>query len=142
MNQMPSAEKIISKGIALLCLVMIISQTAGYLLFQRFFAEHYFPQYPFVILFYIIIGSISISVITKATLSDNRTFTNIFMVLKVAKLIILVLFFMVLALMEREKVTGIACTLVVFYVIYTIFETMFSIKLNRLQNEPNKKQNN
>lgn len=130
---------IIKKGISQYNTLMILSGIVGMVLFKTLLEDYYFEFYPFLIVFFIIIGSFTISIIAKAYEKDNNTFLNTFMALKVIRLVIMVLFCVIYGLTVKENIKSFFVAFTILLVIYQSFETRFSIKLNRFQNEFNQK---
>lgn len=137
---MKSINDIIKKSIFKLGITMLCCDLVGELLYHIFFSSYYFSLFPVVVFIYFILGALTISIIAKATEGDKQTYVNIYMMIRVIKLMILAITCILFAFLVNEHVVSFFISFASLYVIYTIFETTFSIKLNKFQNEINKKQ--
>lgn len=136
---MAQTDKLIQEGIKKLGFVMIACNMIGIFIYKAFFGQYYFSFYPCLVLIMFAISSISISTTAKAIERDNSTFVNITMVTSVIKMLLLVITFLLYAWLVRENLVSCFVSFVILYVIFTAFETVFRAKLNRSQNELDKK---
>ncbi len=138
---MTTTDKIIKKGITRLSFVMVACNLIGLCIYRFLLPEYDYNYYPFLVLVMFTISAIVVSVTAKAMEGDNATFVNIAMTTSILKLILLALVFLLYALFIKVNLVSFFVSLVVLYVIFTVFETMFRAKLNRYQDELNKKNN-
>jgi hypothetical protein len=119
---------------------MVACNVGGMLLYKLLLKEYYFELYPALVLFMFAISAIVVSVTAKAIEGDNATFVNISMVTSMLKLLLLALVFLLYAWLVNTQLISFFVSLVVLYVVFTVFETAFRAKLNnRHQNELNQK---
>ena len=118
-----------------LCLVMFLCEMAGYLIYKLCFPSYYFAFFPFLVSLFLILGAMTVSIVTKATEGDKNNYVNIFLMLRVIKLVVLLGVAIVYSFVVRNNLISFFIAFVALYVIYTIYETRFSIKLNKISND-------
>lgn len=137
---MTPTDKIIKEGITRLGYVMIACNIGGLLIYKLLLKDYYFELYPYLVLFMFAISAIVVSVTAKAMEGDNATFVNIAMVTSMLKLLLLAFVFLMYAWLVKTQLISFFISLIVLYVVFTVFETAFRAKLNnRHQNELNQK---
>ena len=126
----------IRNNVIKLTLLLVASMFGGYFIYKTFFPEHYFSWYPYIIVFYFVLGVVSIVSISKATVKDGNSYYRTFMLLQTLKLMSVSIVGMLYAFLVGEKVVSFFVSFFLFYVIYLVFETRVSIKLNnKFKNE-------
>lgn len=138
---MTDINKIIKKGVTTLLIIMVVIEVVGYMIFQLLFKDYYFDLFPMVIVFYSILGSISISIIANSILKAKSIIgVNIYLTTQVIKIAILIFGALLYALFIKVNIVSFFIVYAIVFLVYTIFETRFSIKTNNIQNESSKNQ--
>lgn len=138
---MTDINKIIKKGVTTLLIIMVVIEVLGYMIFQLLFKDYYFDLFPMVIVFYSILGSISISIIANSILKAKSIIgVNIYLTTQVIKIAILIFGALLYALFIKVNIVSFFIVYAIVFLVYTIFETRFSIKTNNIQNESSKNQ--
>jgi len=107
----------------------------GYVVLRAVFPEYYFPLYPYMVVFFFLLGSITIFSIQNVTKKENSRYFNVFMIIKMIKLLSIVTIAGAYALFVRENTISFLFTFFAYYLIYSIYEAYVSMKLNKAKNE-------
>ncbi len=132
------SEKL-KKYIFQLTFLLVACEIIGYVVFKTAFLQYYFSLYPYVIIFFFILGTATITSMVNATKKESRKYFNVFMILKSVKLFSIIGIVALYALLVKENTISFLFTFFAYYVIYSIFETYVSTKLNKEENEVSRK---
>jgi hypothetical protein len=125
-------KNVLKKYILQLTFVLIITSIIGYAFFKIVLPEYYFPFYPYIIIFYFLLGTVTITTIFNVSKKESKKYLNAFMILRTAKLMTIILFAVTYAIVApRNTVISFLFAFFIFYLIYSIYETYVSTKLNR-----------
>jgi len=125
------------KYIFQLTILMTACLIAGFVTLK--IAQYYFFLYPYISVFFFLLGSISIFSMLNATKRENRKYFNAFMIIKMIKLFSIIIAVALYAMFVRENIVSFLLTFFAYYVIYSIFEAYISMKLNKDENEISQK---
>jgi hypothetical protein len=125
------------KYIFQLTLLMTTCLIAGFVILKA--AQCYFFLYPYISVFFFLLGSISIFSMLNATARENRKYFNAFMIVKMVKLFSIIIAVALYALFVKENTISFLFTFFAYYLIYSIFEAYISMKLNKSKNEISQK---
>jgi phosphatidylserine synthase len=120
-----------------LTLLMTACLVTGYVVLE--IAQYYFSLYPYISVFFFLLGCATIFSIIKATKKESRKYFNVFMIIKIIKLFSIVLLLALYAMFVRENTISFIFTFFAYYLIYSIFEAYVSMKLNKDENEISQK---
>ena len=118
-----------------LALVLIAYGVGGYVFFKALFPEYYFTLYPCIAVFFFILGVVIISSLVKATPKESRKYFNTFMLTRGVKLLSIIIVAGLYATLVGENIVSFLVAFFTGYLIYSIFETFISMKLNKNKNE-------
>jgi len=116
---------------------MAVCLIAGYVVLE--IAQYYFSLYPYVAVFFLLLGSATIYSIQNAARKGNRKYFNVFMIIKIVKLFSIVFILALYAMFVRENTISFIFTFFAYYLIYSIFEAYISMKLNKDEDEISQK---
>ena len=125
----------IIKYVSQLALLLIAFGVGGYILFKMVFPEYYFSLYPFIAVFFFILGAVIIALLAKAAPQKSRKYFNTFMLTRGGKLLCIIAVAGLYALLIGENTISFLCTFFTGYLVYSIFEAFISMKLNKNKNE-------
>ena len=94
-------------------------------------AQYYFFLYPYISIFFFLMGSFSIFSMLTAAKKENRKYFNAFMIVKMIKLFSIIIAVALYAMFIRENIVSFLLTFFAYYVVYSIFEAYISMKLNK-----------
>ena len=103
------------------------------------FPQYYFSLYPYIAVFFFSLGIVTIFSVLNATKKDSRKYFNVFMIIKTVKLLSILTIVVLYAMLIRENTISFLFTFFAYYVVYSIFETYVSTKLNKDGNEISQK---
>lgn len=122
----------LKKYIFQLTLILVFFQIIGYVFFKLVIPQYYFSFYPYIIIFYFLLGTVTITTMLNVAKKENNKYFNAFMMLRTGKLLAIILFAVVYAIVApKETVISFLFTSFIFYLIYSVYETYVSTKLNR-----------
>lgn len=96
------------------------------------FPEMASPALPFLIPFFAVIGYVSFSVLFKASQGKFSNFTNSFMLITVVKLLVMLGLIALYLYLNRADAIRFVITLFLLYIVYTLFEVRWLLRLNRV----------
>ena len=127
-------DKII-KYVSQLALLLMAYGVGGYIFFKMALPEYYFTLYPCVAAFFFIIGVVIIVSLVKATPKNSGKYFNTFMLVRGGKLLSIIIVAGLYAMLVGENTVSFLFVFFAGYLIYSIFETFISMKLNKDRNE-------
>jgi hypothetical protein len=89
------------------------------------------PALPWLILFFIITTYTLYSVLLKASTGKFNRFTNLFMAASVFKLLLLLVVITLYMFFFRSDAIRFVITMFVLYLVYTVFEVIWLLKINK-----------
>jgi len=116
-------------GINLLILTSIVSAIAAsvYILLPQFIT----PALPWLILFLALTTYVLYRILLKASRGKFNSFTNYFMAATTSKLLLLLAVIAVYLYFFRDDAIRFAVTLFVLYLVYTVFEVIWLLRINK-----------
>jgi len=129
----------LKKYIFRLTFLLIACQIIGYAMLKIVFPQYYFSLYPYIAVFFFSLGIVTIFSVLNATKKDSRKYFNVFMIIKTVKLLSILTIVALYAMLIRENTISFLFTFFAYYVVYSIFETYVSTKLNKDGNEISQK---
>ncbi|KAA6352336.1 hypothetical protein EZS27_000286 [termite gut metagenome] len=106
------------------CITLLIALGGGYVL-HSLIPEHYFDGYPFIAIYFFVLGVVHFCLFDLYGKYTQRKKLLLYMLIKVQKLILSIIVLAVYCLLVRTFIMEFAFTLVAFYLITLLFETMF-----------------
>ena len=97
--------------------------------------QYYFSLYPYISLFFFLLGFVTIFSMRNAAKKESRKYFNVFMIIKMIKLFSILAIVALYAIFVRENTVSFLFTFFAYYLIYSIFEAYVSMKLNKDKNE-------
>jgi len=125
------------KYIFQLTLLMTACLVIGYAVLK--YLQYDFFLYPYISVFFFLLGSITIFSMLNATKKESRKYFNAFMITKTIKLFSIFAIVALYAMLVKEKTISFLITFFAYYVVYSIFEAYISMKLNKKENEISQK---
>ncbi len=104
-------------------LLTVLLATIGGLLFHFVLKNYYFDSFPFLFVLFPLVSILFHFQLLKASLKSLAKFNVIFMLSFMAKFIIYTAFVAILFSADAENKNSFAVTMMLLYLIYTIFET-------------------
>ena len=124
-------NELLKKYIFRLSLLLIVCYVIGYAIFKIMLAAHYFSLYPCIAIVFFVLGTITILSMLHATKQENRKYFKVVMFIKMIKLASGFVMVALYAILVKENVVSFVFTFCAYYVIYSVFETYISTKLNK-----------
>lgn len=124
-------RKELRKYIFQLTFLLVFCEIIGYVIFKTALPAYYFSWYPYIMVFFFVLGIITIFSMINATQKESRKYFNTFMLIKTGKLLSIIIAVALYALLIKENTISFLFTFFAYYLIYSIFETQVSTKLNR-----------
>lgn len=124
-------KKLRQKLILLLALFVVVVGVGSWLILIKFFPHLAFKDYPLIPLFFLIIGVVSIYILTNLKKERPNKLLNAFMLIRGIKMVFAIILTTVYSLVNRAEIKNFAITLVVFYLFYLFFETYTYIRLEK-----------
>ena len=115
------------KQLCILTLVVIVASV-----FMRTYLTVWWPA---IVGFFFIVGLIVFYFADKAKKKDMRKFTNFYMGATVLKMVVYLTIILVYAISFKEDAKRFAVTFLVYYLVYSIFETYKLAKKEKKANE-------
>ena len=100
---------------------LLVPYIAGFILF-KIFPIYYFGLYPYIILFFLVLGMLFYLFVKRSANMGRRQFVNGFLLVTFAKFIISAMLIVLYAWMEKESAASFAITYFIFYVALSIYE--------------------
>ena len=101
--------------------------------------QYYFSLYPYISIFFFLLGSVTIFTIQNAVKKESRKYFNVFMIIKIIKLFSIIAIVALYAMFVRENTISFLFTFFAYYIVYSIFEAYISMKLNKDENKISQK---
>ena len=124
-------KKLRQKLILLLALFVVVVGVGSWLILIKFFPHLAFKDYPLIPLFFLIIGVVSIYILTNLKKKRPNKLLNAFMLIRGIKMVFAIILTTVYSLVNRAEIKSFAIMLVVFYLFYLFFETYTYIRLEK-----------
>ncbi len=124
-------KKLRQKLILLLALFVVVVGVGSWLILINFFPHLAFKDYPLIPLFFLIIGVVSIYILTNLKKERPNKLLNAFMLIRGIKMVFAIILTTVYSLVNRAEIKSFAIMLVVFYLFYLFFETYTYIRLEK-----------
>lgn len=124
-------KKLRQKLILLLALFVVVVGVGSWLILINFFPDLAFKDYPLIPLFFLIIGVVSIYILTNLKKERPNKLLNAFMLIRGIKMVFAIILTTVYSLVNRAEIKSFAIMLVVFYLFYLFFETYTYIRLEK-----------
>ena len=122
----------LKNGIRSLGILMVACEFIGILIYKTLFKDEYFSFFPLLVCIFWILGSLTISIL--ASNAENKAnFLSIFLLTKVIKILVLAAVCVIYPLFVKTNLLSFYISVTLLFVVYTIFETCFSVKLNKNQ---------
>ena len=118
----------IIKYVSQLAFLLMIYGVGGYVLFKVALPQYYFSLYPFIAVFFFILGAIIIALLAKAAPKESRKYFNTFMLTRGGKLLSIIIVTVLYALLVGENTISFMLAFFTGYLVYSIFETFISIR--------------
>ena len=122
-------NKLRRKFILLLTLFVVIIGFGSWLVLIHFFPQLAFFDYPIIPIFFLIIGVISIYILTGLKIDKPNRLLNTFMLIRGIKMFLALVLTTIYWLVDRAEIKSFAIMMVVFYLCYLFLETYIYIKL-------------
>ena len=111
----------------------------GYAVFKIALSEYYFSLYPYTVVFFFLLGTVTIFSMLNAAKKEGRKYFSVFMIIKMMKLLSILVAVVLYAVLVGENTISFLVTFFAYYLIYSIFEAYVSMKLNKDENEISQK---
>jgi len=118
-----------------LTFLLTVCLVIGYAVFKTALSEYYFSLYPYIVVFFFLLGGLTIFSMLNAAKKEGRKYFSTFMIIKTIKLLSILVAVMLYAVLVGENTISFLLTFFVYYLIYSIFEAYVSMKLNKNENE-------
>ena len=105
--------------------ILFLSGWGGWWLMQAVLPTYYFTGYPFIPTFFFIIGIIFISVLARANKENPRKLANLYLLLRVSKILACLLFAGIYLLAVRVQLKEFGLVYILFYLLYLGLETYY-----------------
>lgn len=123
-----------------LTLLMLAFGWGGAMIFHHFFEESYSPYYPLIPLFFYVFGLIFIYLFEYMHKHMPDKSLMVYVINKGAKLLIGLVFMVLYGMFIGIHTKAYLWTFLIYYVIYLIFESCFSLRFEMEMKKVNKKQ--
>jgi hypothetical protein len=90
------------------------------------------PALPWLILFFLFSTFLIFYLLLKASNGKFNRFTNLFMIVTVVKLLLLLGIITIYLFINRDDAIRFALTMFVLYLLYSVFEVLWLLKINKL----------
>lgn len=110
---------------------LIIGALVGALLYYVF--PQFYPDWYFGIVFFFLIMEVVIMnfVISKSAKVDSKKMVNVYMLTKVVKILVSLVFIAIYALTVKENIKNFVIVFIAFYVLYLFLETALFSKIEK-----------
>lgn len=122
-------------------LLTLLVGVAGGGLYFTFFPHHYFSGYPLIPLFFFIFGVFAISMIEMCRRRTPKYMLQIYMLLKVMRMLLSIIVMVVYCVAAREEVREFLLTFIANYLIYMVYDSWFFYAFEVNRKLKNKKKN-
>ena len=122
-------KKLRRKLIFLLVLFVVVIGFGSWLILIHFFPQLAFYDYPLIPLFFLIIGIITIYILTGLKIENRNKLFNIFMLIRGIKMFLALAITTIYWLLDKAEIKSFAIMMVVFYLCYLFLETFFYINI-------------
>ncbi len=122
-------KKLRRKFILLLTLFVVVIGFGSWLVLIRFFPQLAFLDYPIIPLFFLIVGIVSIYILTGLKIDKPNKLLNTFMLIRGVKMFLALILTTIYWLVDRAEIKSFAIMMVVFYLCYLFLETYIYIQL-------------
>ena len=87
--------------------------------------------YPYILLFIYILTLVILSLLIKSMENKLSRFVNAYMLINFAKLILYTIIIFVYAYLNREDAVGFIAVFFVYYILFTAYEIVFLLRINK-----------
>ncbi len=87
--------------------------------------------YPYILLFIYMLTLVILSLLIKSMENKLNRFVNAFMLINFAKLILYTIIIFVYAYLNREDAVGFIAVFFVYYILFTAYEIVFLLRINK-----------
>lgn len=116
--------------IGLLTILTLVSAGAGAMILNRTLPEYYFEAYPFIPVYFYILGLLSLLMFDAYKRFPPQKVLLLYMAMKVMKMILSLILILIYCMIVHEEIKSFLLTFVSFYLVYLIVETSFFFKMN------------
>jgi len=118
-----------TRSLALISSLVALAGLCLFFLLPRFTS----PALPWLVLLFIFTTYILFNILLKASEKKFNLFANYFMVASMLKIFLLILVISTYAFLYREDAIRFTVSLFVLYLIYTVFEVRWLLKISRMK---------
>lgn len=104
-------------------LIIILLGWGGWLILQNIYPGLVFSWYPFIPLTFLIMGTLLISILANSYKMEDKKFINLFMVVKLIKLLTAMIYVLVFYFAVGKDLRIFGITFATFYAVYIGLET-------------------
>lgn len=115
--------------VLLTVLLFIIVGMVGGWIYSQAFPQNYFNGYPAIPVYFLMMGIASINILERGRGKSPVRMLQIYMLVRVVRMIVSLLFMVVYCLAVREEALTFMLTFIVYYLIYIIYDSWFFYKL-------------
>jgi hypothetical protein len=116
----------------ILTLTMLICGWGVWFLLKKALPESYFGWYPVIPCFFYIMGLILIQVITRDRKESQLKLVNLYMILRLSKVMASILFGGIYLLFVKEQLRDFSIVFIGYYLVYLGLETYFFYKVEEI----------
>ena len=118
-----------TRSLALISSLVALAGLCLFFLLPRFTS----PALPWLVLLFIFTTYILFNILLKASEKKFNLFANYFMIASMLKIFLLILVISTYAFLYREDAIRFTVSLFVLYLIYTVFEVRWLLKISRMK---------
>lgn len=110
---------------------MLVLAWGGGWLFHALLTQYYFVFYPFVPLFFFIIGVLTISIFVSVDKTNPGKLVNVYMLIKMIKMLLSAIFALVYIIGIKDNNLSFGVVFAIYYLIYLGLETYFYSRMEK-----------
>ncbi len=123
---------------SLLALFVIIIGLGTWMVLIHFFPELAFMDYPVIPLYFLIVGAITIAVLTRVKYDNSIKILNKLMVIRGFKIFTTMAIGLIYWLLDRAEIRSFAIMLAAFYLFYLFFEIYIFAQIENWHKKENR----
>jgi hypothetical protein len=132
---MSQGEKSYIGMIVPLLVTMAVASVAGWLLLGYAMPQHYFPLYPVIPIYFMVLGLVMSILIWRWRKLDGKKIVNAYMAMRGVKMALTLAGIGIYFVLEDEWQVEFALTTAVFYLIYLFVETLVLYRFEKIKKQ-------